>query len=399
MASGDSDTASRQSGQDSSEERQKLVSDLLGDEEMRSLLIQKLKESGHVEKNVGSRDEGNPFPNIVPPGGPGAWPTFPVQYPFAPFPASPFWGPVPSSPWVTGASNPQPSHGSACTSGQPGSSCTQGQEKKAEENEDEDVIDLLDESEALELVQFNPSVPEENAWEAGETINAFLEKHFQQPLAPKDRDAIKMDFPRPACTALSVPKLDEEIKDQIMKAGKNPHFGAEKSLFKIQERILEMAGPLTCLWSDMLNQTATVKQEDVLLLIQRVLVLLGGASHSITQERRRIAWGRVNPANTLPDDTEQSEEKEVTLFGGGFLERATKRIEKAKELEKVTGSKRGGAPPQKRAFQDKDPNDLRRFLEKGAPAKFGGRNSGRPKPYQQQHRRKFQKKGIGRTSN
>ena len=66
----------------------------------------------------------------------------------------------------------------------------------------------------------------------------------------------------------------EKIKDQIKKAGKNPHFGAEKSLFKIQERILEMTGPLTCLWSDTLNQKATVKQEDILLLLQRVLVLL-----------------------------------------------------------------------------------------------------------------------------
>ena len=88
-----------------------------------------------------------------------------------------------------------------------------------------------------------------------------------------------------------------------------------------------MAGPLTCLRADMLNQKATVKQVDVLLLLPRVLILLGGASYSITQERWRIAWGRVNPANMLPDDTEQSEEKEVTLFGGSFLERATKHIE------------------------------------------------------------------------
>ena len=88
-----------------------------------------------------------------------------------------------------------------------------------------------------------------------------------------------MDFPKPAYPALCVPKLDEEIKDQIKKAEKNPHFGAEKSLFKLQEQILEMAGPLTCLWADIRNWKATVKQEDVLLLLQRVLVLLG-VSHT-----------------------------------------------------------------------------------------------------------------------
>jgi len=110
MPSGNPETASRQSSEELSKECQKLVLDLLGDEGMWSLLIQKLKESGHM-KNVeskGSRNGGNPLLNITPPGGTGAWPTLPVQYPFAPFPTSPFWRPVPSSPWVVGASNPNP---------------------------------------------------------------------------------------------------------------------------------------------------------------------------------------------------------------------------------------------------------------------------------------------------
>ena len=177
---------------------------------------------------------------------------------------------------------------------------------------------------------------------------------------------------------MAVPKLDDEIKEQIKKVGKNPHFGAERSLFKLQEQILEMAGPLTCLWADILSQKAVVKQKDILLLLQRVLVQLGGVSHSITQERRRIAWGRINPANTLPDEPE--EEKEVTLFGGGFLERATKRIEKAKELQKVKGSsRRSGAPPQKCKYQDRDPNDLHHFFGERCPVKVRQREPSTPK--------------------
>ena len=200
---------------------------------------------------------------------------------------------------------------------QPGSSCTQGQEAEGDDNE-EDVIHLLDDAEALELVQYDPTVQDETVWEANETINTFLEKHFLHPLAPDERDRIRKDFPKPACPALSVPKLDEEIKEQIKKNGKNPHFGSEKFLFKFQEQLLEIAGLLTCLWTDMLDQNATLKQEDILLLIQRVLILLGSASQTITQERRRIAWGCVNLANTLPEDAEEGKEKQVTLFGGGF---------------------------------------------------------------------------------
>ena len=62
------------------------------------------------------------------------------------------------------------------------------------------------------------------------------------------------DFPKPDCTALKTPKLDEEVKRLIQQAGKDPHFGTEKALYKVQDQILNLAGPLTCLWSGLLVQ-------------------------------------------------------------------------------------------------------------------------------------------------
>ena len=102
------------------------------------------------------------------------------------------------------------------------------------------------------------------------------------------------DFPKPNCEALTVPKLDQEVKEQLKRKGKDPFFGGEKSLFKIQEQLLDATGPLTCLWADLLNKEAKVSSEDI-LLIQRALVLLGSASHTVSQERRKIAWSRINP--------------------------------------------------------------------------------------------------------
>ena len=110
MMPGNPNTASRQTTEEQSAECKKLVSDKLGDEATQFLLIQKLKESGHVEKNIEfkeSCDGGNPLLNSTPPGG-DVLLTFPLQYPFAPFPALPFWGPVLSSPWVAGTNNPSP---------------------------------------------------------------------------------------------------------------------------------------------------------------------------------------------------------------------------------------------------------------------------------------------------
>ena len=87
-----------------------------------------------------------------------------------------------------------------------------------------------------------------------------------------------------------------------------------------------------------MNKDAKVDPQDTILLIQRVLVLLGSASHSITQERQKVAWSCINPTTVhlLTEDT-KGERKETTLFGGGFLERAAKRLEDEKALAKVTG--------------------------------------------------------------
>ena len=375
-------------------EREKRVDALLSDKELKELRIQKLVDGGHVAKgtspNNTDANQASTHQNPVY----GNWSAFPTQFPFVLLPTTPFWGPFHASPaTTTPPSNPQPTqlplYGSASSSGQLGSSRPQGQGEEANE---EDYVELLDEGESLESVQFDPTVEDENAWDAGEIINSFIEKHFKRAMTMEEREAIMKDFPKPSCPALRTPKIDDDIKKQIKRAGKDPHFGVEKSLYKFQEQILEMAGPLTCLWADLLNQDATVKPEDVILLLQRVLVILGSASHNISQERRRVAWSRTNPAtNSLPDISEETKGKETTLFGAGFLERASKRLEEEKALAKVTGSK-PAQPPAKRRRQDRDPSDLRRFLESGAPARYGGRNPGRHQPYFQKQPPKFQKR-------
>ena len=98
------------------------------------------------------------------------------------------------------------------------------------------------------------------------------------------------DVPKPNCHVMSAPKLDEQVKDQLKRKGKDPHFD------KIQDQLVDVAGPLTCLWADLLNKEAKVSREDTLLLLQRALVILGSTSHTITLERRKVAWSRINPS-------------------------------------------------------------------------------------------------------
>ena len=106
-----------------------------------------------------------------------------------------------------------------------------------------------------------------------------------------------------------------------------------------------------------------VSKEDIVMLVQRALVLLGSASNTITLERRKIAWSRFNPKlKSLAN--EEYEKRKTSLFGPGFLEKASKRIEASKTLDKVSYNP-SHPLPKKRARFDNDKDDLRHFLSRG----------------------------------
>ena len=379
MSGDNQDSTTPPSGMDDAEQ-EKRIADLLGNKESWDLMVQRLREGGHVA--AAASPAGMVFLPTPRRGGvgSGAWLAVPMQFPFAaPFP--PFWGPV------------QPLPGSASSLGQPGSSSSKGQE--VESDDDEDVLEYFDKEEAAE---FDPTVTDANTWEAGKVIDTFFSKHFNRSVTSDEREAIMKDFPKPASQVVQVPKLDDDMKRQIKKAGKDPHFGAERSLYRLQHQLLDMVGPLTCLWADMTSKDVEVKPQEIILLIQRVLVLSGSVSHSITQERRKVALSRINPStvNLLPDEEEGDKKKGTTLFGSGFLERASKRMEEEKALAKVTGSR---PPRRKRQRTTQDPNDLRRFLERGAPARYGGRKPQRQQPYSQRPPQHKTQKGKNRKYN
>ena len=245
------------------------------------------------------------------------------------------------------------------------------------DKETADRIEYLSEEEAGEFREFDPSLKDQESWQPPDYMINFLDKHFNRCLEVKERQAILEDFPKPQGDVLRTPKLDSEMREQLSKKGKDPRFGSEKTLYKIQEQLLEVTGPLACLWSDLTRPDAKPTNEQIVQLVQRALVLVGSTSHAISIERRKIAWGRINPSlKTLA--TESYENRKDNLFGPGFLEKAAKKMDTDKALAKVV---RESPKPRKRPFEE-DPNDLRRFLSQGAPAQYGSKGKQRQtKPY------------------
>ena len=62
---------------------------------------------------------------------------------------------------------------------------------------------------------------------------------------------------------------------------------------------------------------AEVTGEQVVLLLQRALVLLGSTVHAVSLERRKITWAKLNPdfKSLAGEDYSQ---REGNLFGPGF---------------------------------------------------------------------------------
>ena len=55
------------------------------------------------------------------------------------------------------------------------------------DNSDKDAIDLLDEAEALELIEFDPSVEPKDLWEPPISTTSFLDKHFNRALSEEEK--------------------------------------------------------------------------------------------------------------------------------------------------------------------------------------------------------------------
>ena len=162
------------------EELQKKINELLKDPLARTVLLQRLNPQP-VSQSSTVLDGAAPTPYLTPSGmaaGSG-WPVFPVPFPFAPtsgFP--PFWTQHATGTQLT-------PHGAGDSGGRsissnnaedsidpalPGASGLQNEEEQL----NEDIIDPLSETVALEMVEFDPKVDSEDKWVPPKLMMTFL---------------------------------------------------------------------------------------------------------------------------------------------------------------------------------------------------------------------------------
>ena len=83
-----------------------------------------------------------------------------------------------------------------------------------------------------------------------EVIKQYLETHFRSSLQKDVRSAMNKAHPVPCTSVMSVPKVDSFVLDHLKQRFPKSR---DLELGTIQSPLLKCAGPLSCLWSELLD--------------------------------------------------------------------------------------------------------------------------------------------------
>ena len=190
-------------------------------------------------------------------------------------------------------------------------------------------------------------------------IHNFLEKHFNKSLSEEERELILKDFPNQMLMQ-SLPRNWAVTRSNSSKSRGRTLTSVPKRPFTTCRNSCLMSLALLPVYgqTSLTRRLSPVTPESVLLLIQRALVLLGSASHSISVECRKLVWAKMNPKLRSLGSEEYST-RGTDLFGPGFLQKASKIFEVEKTLFKVT---KPHPPNTRRGRYENDKLDLLSFF-------------------------------------
>lgn len=143
--------------------------------------------------------------------------------------------------------------------------------------------------------------------------------------------------PLPRTPVMKVPKVDRFVLDHLHQRFPKSR---DAELGTIQSALLRAAGPLSCLWSELLDNDLLKEEEsminvhDVLNVVQRTLVLLGNANELISQTRRCNILRAVDQGLEKYGKEPRSKSQEF-LFGNEFCSQLKAQVESDKALTQV----------------------------------------------------------------
>ena len=169
-------------------------------------------------------------------------------------------------------------------------------------------------------------------WEPSEELDTLL-KALLKPLQRFERRTIIRESPRPASEGAFTPNLDTCLNSMISGAKT-----LDNSLRDIQDKILDVLGPLCALHENLTLMQESMENEEIILdkatvdamfgCVKKAIMLVGDTSTQVSSKRREQVLTKLNPVlaslgkEDFPDSGKQ-------LFGDGFESRLKLRSETA----------------------------------------------------------------------
>jgi len=176
-------------------------------------------------------------------------------------------------------------------------------------------------------------------------FSSFLDKDFGRKLSYGQVLDILETSSVVSVDALALPTLYTMIINQISNPRTKKYVQEHyKELTSIQRSLLNATGPLCCL-HDALESKETISNEDVKLMLEQALCLLGSANYQLSALRRKKVLAAINKAKINLGDLPLPNAKKM-LFGDDFSFLASKQADLSRGLSKTLSSNTGRQFPQ-----------------------------------------------------
>ena len=176
---------------------------------------------------------------------------------------------------------------------------------------------------------FDP-VAKSTSWKPSSSFSKFLDTNFRRKLSYQQSLVIMDDWATPEVDALSAPKLDQQLLNQVPFKVKKFVQERDKEMFNVQRAFLNATGPL-CGLHDCIENDSAPTYEEIKVALEQALCLLGSANTQLSILRRQRVLAAINRSRTnlaeLPLPNAKS-----WLFGDDFPSLASKQAELSRGL-------------------------------------------------------------------
>lgn len=185
-----------------------------------------------------------------------------------------------------------------------------------------------------------------NMYELPEELAAYVNKYLERFVPDKGlKDSILYENPVPS-NVIKPKRLDDFFKELLEEQKKRSEMALDDALEKIQQKTLNILGPLSKVWLVIEGAIASsddrteIQLEDLAKHLEQTVMLIGQTFNALTYNRRLNALSVImsdkrKAKNTIKEQSSLLEKTDANLFGSSFRKHVIETAKAKKESKEV----------------------------------------------------------------